>query len=152
MSYRSARRETADEHCDFCPDSQKMVEKMKQKVESNNNNNAAPKVDGPPSPEEVGRSTWTFLHTLAAAYPEHPDEETKRETWNLLRALGKVYPCRWCTDDWKEQIQKKPPPLSSRSDLEQWMCQQHNAVNEKLGKPSFDCSKVQERWGPKTKH
>jgi len=31
------------------------------------------------------------------------------------------------------------------------MCQQHNVVNRKLGKPEFDCRKVLERWkdGPK---
>jgi FAD-linked sulfhydryl oxidase len=31
------------------------------------------------------------------------------------------------------------------------MCEQHNVVNKKLGKPEFDCRKILERWkdGPK---
>ena len=27
-----------------------------------------------------------------------------------------------------------------------WLCKIHNEVNEMLGKPSFDCSRVLERW------
>lgn len=35
---------------------------------------------------------------------------------------------------------------SSRYNFSQWMCRLHNDVNRKLGKPEFDCSKVDERW------
>lgn len=36
--------------------------------------------------EEVGRATWTFLHTLAAQYPEKPTRQQQRDARNLVRA------------------------------------------------------------------
>ena len=86
------------------------------------------------------------MHTFAAAYPENPDEETKQQAGNLLKALSVVYPCRWCRDDWKHSIEEHPPELSSRKELELWMCERHNDVNVKLGKEVFDCKNVQSRW------
>lgn len=37
---------------------------------------------------------------------------------------------------------------NSRKDLCTWLCEQHNIVNGKLGKPMFDCSmkNLDERW------
>ena len=37
---------------------------------------------------------------------------------------------------------------SSRTELCQWLCEQHNHVNAKLGKPMFDCNmkNLDERW------
>jgi len=35
---------------------------------------------------------------------------------------------------------------SFRKEFAQWMCEAHNHVNRKLGKPDFDCSKVDQRW------
>lgn len=43
-------------------------------------------------------------------------------------------------------IKKNPPCTKSRDDLAKWLCDRHNTVNVKLGKPTFDCSKVHERW------
>jgi FAD-linked sulfhydryl oxidase len=34
--------------------------------------------------EEVGRATWTFLHTLAAQYPERPTRQQQRDARNLV--------------------------------------------------------------------
>jgi len=36
----------------------------------------------------------------------------------------------------------------SRESLCMWLCEQHNIVNEKLGKPTFQCSmkNLDERW------
>ncbi len=36
----------------------------------------------------------------------------------------------------------------TREDLCIWLCEQHNIVNEKLGKPKFNCSmdNLDERW------
>lgn len=44
------------------------------------------------------------------------------------------------------RISKNPPAVSNQKDLSQWMCDMHNIVNKKLGKPIFDCTKVEERW------
>lgn len=36
--------------------------------------------------------------------------------------------------------------VGSGTELSMWLCKIHNEVNEMLGKPSFDCSRVLERW------
>lgn len=38
------------------------------------------------------------------------------------------------------------PRMSSRDEFGLWMCEAHNAVNEKLGKESFDCGQWKVRW------
>lgn len=39
-----------------------------------------------------------------------------------------------------------PLDVTSQKRLSEWVCKFHNRVNKKLGKPIFDCSKVDERW------
>merc|ERR1711976_413646 len=34
--------------------------------------------------EELGRFTWTFLHSVAAAYPQEPTENDKIQSANLI--------------------------------------------------------------------
>ena len=43
-------------------------------------------------------------------------------------------------------LKVSPPATENRVQFSQWMCGLHNEVNSRLGKPIFDCSKVDERW------
>ncbi|GFT69549.1 FAD-linked sulfhydryl oxidase ALR [Nephila pilipes] len=96
--------------------------------------------------EELGRSTWSFLHTMAAYFPEKPSKDQQNDMKNFIGLFSKFYPCKECAEDFREEISTDPPATSSRFDLSQWMCKAHNNVNRKLGKPLFDCSSVDERW------
>ncbi|PSC75506.1 FAD-linked sulfhydryl oxidase ERV1 [Micractinium conductrix] len=98
------------------------------------------------SREEVGRATWTFLHTLAAQYPEHPTRQQKRDARNLIDILTRMYPCGECAAHFKELVGSHPPQVATRADFSLWMCEAHNIVNRRLGKPTFNCSLVQSRW------
>ncbi|KAF5316004.1 hypothetical protein D9619_006336 [Psilocybe cf. subviscida] len=100
----------------------------------------------PPDVEQLGRATWTFLHTTAAYYPDKPTPTQRANMLMLLRSLPIVYPCTWCATDFGEEIEKSKPDVSSRVALSRWLCEQHNTVNEKLGKEKFDCAKTDERW------
>lgn len=125
----------------------------------------------PPDIGEVGRGTWTLLHTMAAYYPEKADAAQQRATKTFLESLGAVvsqlshsglhsvdlcmlfffffslqFPCRWCADDFVVSMNERPPQLATRSAFAQWLCQAHNEVNVKLGKPMFDCALVDKRW------
>lgn len=44
------------------------------------------------------------------------------------------------------RLKEEPIVANSSDDLSQWLCRLHNKVNVKIGKPKFDCSKVNERW------
>ncbi|KAG6890085.1 hypothetical protein C0995_012034 [Termitomyces sp. Mi166 len=100
----------------------------------------------PPDVEQLGRATWTFLHTTAAYYPKRPTPTQRANMLMLLRSLPLLYPCSNCAEDFGEDIAKNPPDVSGRVGLSRWLCERHNAVNAKLGKEVFDCAKTDERW------
>lgn len=114
---------------------------------------AAPIPDGPPEDcpadvEQLGRATWTFLHTTAAYYSETPSPVQRTRMLGLLFALPVLYPCSHCAQHLGETMKRNPPDVSGRLSLSRWLCERHNEVNEHLGKPTFDCSieKTDERW------
>ncbi len=100
----------------------------------------------PPDAGELGAATWTFLHTMAAHYPRRPDAAQQAHAQALLQALGALYPCSYCAAHLREDLPAHPPRLESREALSAWMCALHNRVNERTGKPAFDCARVMERW------
>ncbi|KAK7056272.1 Flavin-linked sulfhydryl oxidase of the mitochondrial IMS [Paramarasmius palmivorus] len=102
----------------------------------------------PPDVEQLGRATWTFLHSTAAYYPTKPTPTQRANMLSLIRALPLLYPCHVCADDFGEDLKKNPPDVSGREGLSRWLCERHNTVNRKLGKEEFDCglTKLDERW------
>ncbi|THH10718.1 hypothetical protein EW146_g8289 [Bondarzewia mesenterica] len=100
----------------------------------------------PPDVEQLGRATWTFLHTTAAYYPDKPTVYQRAQMLSLLRALPTLYPCSHCATHLGQEMKTSPPDVSGRVALSRWLCQQHNLVNERLGKDQFDCAKTDERW------
>ncbi|PSR76302.1 hypothetical protein PHLCEN_2v8534 [Hermanssonia centrifuga] len=102
----------------------------------------------PPDVEQLGRATWTFLHTTAAYYPEKPTPNQRANMLTLIRSLPVLYPCTHCASDFGEEVKKSPPDVSGRVGLSRWLCERHNEVNEKLGKSKFNCAveKLDERW------
>lgn len=128
----------------------------------------------PVDKDELGTSTWNLLHTMAAVYPEKPTELQKNDIKTFYRIMSRSYPCDICAKDLAHEyddgnfnemaklmnhsiychfivllffrLKEEPIAVNSNHDLSQWLCRLHNKVNKKLGKPEFDCSKVNERW------
>eukprot|EP00471_Norrisiella_sphaerica_P003396 CAMPEP_0184478942 /NCGR_PEP_ID=MMETSP0113_2-20130426/825_1 /TAXON_ID=91329 /ORGANISM="Norrisiella sphaerica, Strain BC52" /LENGTH=187 /DNA_ID=CAMNT_0026856889 /DNA_START=120 /DNA_END=683 /DNA_ORIENTATION=+ len=96
--------------------------------------------------KELGRSTWALLHTMAAYYPEEPSKAMQKDMEQFMRLAAKLYPCGYCSDTTTQEMGWNPPRVQSREELSQWLCEIHNEVNDRLGKPLFDCSKHRERW------
>lgn len=106
----------------------------------------------PPSLAELGRSTWTFLHSVAAYYPPQPTEAHQNAARALVGSVATLFPCRTCADDWARILSERPPRTESDRAFSQWMCEAHNEVNATLGKDEFDCSQVDHRWKRQGKH
>lgn len=104
----------------------------------------------PPDVAELGRATWTFLHTTASHYPPTATPAQQTSMRNLINGVAEFYPCSHCAADFREKIKQsggvKEQDVAGRKALERWFCERHNEVNEKLGKRVFDCAKVGERW------
>ena len=102
----------------------------------------------PPDVEALGRSTWTLLHALTATYPRTPSPTVQAQTRSFLSLFSNMYPCTHCAEDFQDWMQRpgNAPRLQSRDDFGMWMCEAHNAVNEKLGKDIFDCKSWEDRW------
>ncbi|KAJ5766933.1 uncharacterized protein N7511_004549 [Penicillium nucicola] len=104
----------------------------------------------PPDVEQLGRSTWTLLHSMAATYPEKANTEHQENMRGFLKFFSKLYPCWVCADDFQTWMAhpsgRNQPKLESRKEFGWWMCEAHNEVNRKLGKKEFDCRFWEERW------
>ncbi|CAK8991725.1 Protein ZGRF1 (GRF-type zinc finger domain-containing protein 1), partial [Durusdinium trenchii] len=102
----------------------------------------------PLSRSELGRSTWEFLHTTAAYYPEQPSPEQQVAARQLIESIGVLYACKHCREHFQHHVEANPPDVSSRTALALWLCQAHNLVNEVLDKPQFSCDAkaIDRRW------
>lgn len=94
----------------------------------------------------LGRASWTLLHTLTVNYPDHPTDEDKADILQFIRLFGKFYPCKFCSRNFARELETFPPRVDSRYDISMWLCELHNNVNVRLGKPVFDCSAVFDQW------
>ena len=51
--------------------------------------------------DQLGRSTWSFLHTMAAYFPSTPTVDESKRMSTFLSILPDFYPCKHCADDMK---------------------------------------------------
>jgi len=96
--------------------------------------------------ELLGRNTWSFLHTMAAYYDENPTPEQQSNMTRFIGLLSQFYPCKKCATNLREHLKTDKPDVRNNWALSVWMCELHNDVNDRQGKPPFDCTKVFERW------
>ena len=93
----------------------------------------------PPDRDELGRHSWTLLHSLAAYFPAAPSAEQSAAALCFIRTIADLYPCRHCAEDFQDSLRDNPPRIGSREELSVWMCELHNRVNAKLDKPLWSC-------------
>lgn len=98
--------------------------------------------------EELGRQSWTFLHTMAAYYPDNPSPDEQQRMKNMIEALSWFYPCQHCAAALRTSLEQNPPAVASRKELSLWMCEAHNEVSRQLGRPTVKCSieALDRRW------
>jgi hypothetical protein len=65
----------------------------------------------------------------------------------IIISSAALYACRDCGEHFTKLLEKYPIKNNSRDEVMEYMCFLHNKVNERLKKPSFECSKVAQYWG-----
>ena len=101
--------------------------------------------------DQLGRNTWSFLHTMAAHYPDKPSKEDQKSMVEFIKSFGQFYPCKECARDFRDDVKYFPPSehVFNRIALSQYFCMLHNRVSTKLGRENeFDCSieSLDRRW------
>ncbi|KAL7566108.1 hypothetical protein ACA910_003882 [Epithemia clementina (nom. ined.)] len=134
--------------CDDVASKMQQMMMASQKADSVASNSSSKEIQCPPKSGELGRASWTLLHSMAAWYPNKPSEKDRDLMKHFFSALAQFYPCSWCASDFQQHLKQEPVRTESRTALCQWLCMQHNHVNEKLGKPLFPCDmeSLDERW------
>ncbi|GAA5969212.1 hypothetical protein JCM11641_007511 [Rhodosporidiobolus odoratus] len=99
-----------------------------------------PKLPNATAKAELGQASWKLLHTMAARFPEEPTDDEREAFKSYLHLFSRLYPCGECAAEFQALLRQLPPQTSSRSSASMWLCSIHNLVNERLGKPEFDCS------------
>jgi len=105
-----------------------------------------PKLANATAKAELGRATWKLLHTMSLRYPEDPTEDERKAFYSYIHLTSRLYPCGECAAEFQELLKKYPPQTSSRRSVSLWLCSIHNHVNERLGKPAFDCAHLDEHY------
>ncbi len=69
--------------------------------------------DCPLDKEDIGRMTWSLLHTIAASLPDTDtkelSEDYKLELSNFMKSFAFLYPCHICAPDFQQYIEEFPP-------------------------------------------
>ena len=100
----------------------------------------------PPTVEELGRSAWIWLHSMAGNYPDNPSVDDQRAMNQLINHFARFYPCHECKTHLLTELKVFPAVTNSRRTLEHWLCTLHNKINKRLNKEQFDCSMIAYRW------
>lgn len=64
---------------------------------------APPREDCPWDKNQLGRSTWGLLHTIAAHYPEEPTVNQQKDVKGFFSNLSRLYPCEYCARDFQKE-------------------------------------------------
>lgn len=81
-----------------------------------------------------GPDGWRLFHSIAASYPTRPTRQTQQLYQKFYQTVALILPCIYCRDSFHRFLKELPIKdyLGDRRELNNWMYQIHNKVNQKL--------------------
>ena len=97
-----------------------------------------------------GPPLWHSLHTISFNYPVKPSKEDKENYYNYFKSLENVLPCRYCRENYGENLKKlkfNKSHFKNRETLSKFVYNLHEHVNKNLGKKSgLSYTQVRDRY------
>lgn len=94
----------------------------------------------PLTKEEYGASLWKVMHSYTANMPERLSTKDGKMFKTTLRDLISKYPCDDCKEHGLSYVKEHQPKGKTRQDYFNYLCEFHNDVNVRSGKPAQDCN------------
>ena len=108
MSNRNVKE---DKDCTVCTDFKDWMKntttgKSKQENKSKRVEQASKSVvdDCPLYRDQLGRATWSLLHTMAAYYPEKASEQEQTSMKSFINSFSMFFPCHECAKDFRDEL------------------------------------------------
>lgn len=106
----------------------------------------------PMSKDVVGHNLWRVMHAFSFAYPETPSTLDQYWARQFYESIGYMFPCAYCRQHYLQMFYHTIPfAAQSRTQLSQWVVAIHNAVNQRLGKPTITYEQVCTWYNDNTK-
>lgn len=86
-----------------------------------------------------GPPLWHTLHTISFNYPVKPNKDDKDNYYVFFKSLENILPCRYCRDNYKENLKKLKfgrKDFKNRESLSKFVFKLHETINKNLGKSS----------------
>ena len=100
------------------------------------------------NPEVWGPKFWFVLHTIAMAYPMHPNSVSKKKYYEFIQNLPLFIPNARMGNYFAKLLDDCPltPYLSSRTSFMKWVHFIHNKMNLYLGKSEISFAESLEHY------
>jgi hypothetical protein len=103
-----------------------------------------------------GPAAWSWLHIVAFRYPTRPTDHDRHRAWDVVRSLRDSLPCDKCRVHFAEMIAAETAQgasagvFASHDAFSRATVRWHNAVNRRLGRPTYAYAMVARWYHPDT--
>lgn len=103
--------------------------------------NSDPKIWGP--------SLWKFMHLMADAYPETPNDAHAESAKQFFISLRYLLPCEKCRTHYSSLLDVRPPETQTGQKLQEWVLWLHNEINNRVSKSKpWTLAEVKKKTNP----
>ena len=95
------------EACETCTDFKDWMNQSQTRTRSQTSDSRSIELipDCPLRRDQYGRYAWSYLHTMAAYYPDQPTFEQQASMSSFIGSFAEFFPCKECGEDFKDEYE-----------------------------------------------